>query len=154
MKTILVPVDFSTATRQVLAAAQPLAEATGAQVALLHVIQPPLLSSDYGLTLDTLREALVASQKTAAKQLAHVEQLLAAQGLTVTSRLLEGFPPEQIVAQARRLHAAYIVLGSHGHTALYELLVGSTAHAILKHAPCPVLIVPPALKKAKKRATS
>ena len=151
MKTILVPVDFSPTTRQVIAAAHPLAEASGAQVTLLHVIQPPLVSSDYGLTIDMMREALVASQKTAAKQLAHVEQLLVAQGLNVTTRLIEGFPPEQIVEQARRLRAAYIVMGSHGHTALYELLVGSTAHAVLKHTPCPVLIVPSVRQKAKKR---
>jgi len=34
------------------------------------------------------------------------------------------------------------VLGSHGHTAFYDLLVGSTTHGILLRAKCPVLIVP------------
>jgi Universal stress protein family len=44
---------------------------------------------------------------------------------------------------ARPLEAAYIVLGSHGHTALYELIVGGTAAGILRDASCPVLIIPP-----------
>jgi universal stress protein A len=44
------------------------------------------------------------------------------------------------------------VLGSHGHTAFYDLLVGSTAAGVLKHAPCPVVVVPPpAPRKARKK---
>jgi nucleotide-binding universal stress UspA family protein len=40
-------------------------------------------------------------------------------------------------------------MGSHGHTAFYDLLVGSTTQGVLKKAPCPVLIVP--AEKAKRR---
>jgi nucleotide-binding universal stress UspA family protein len=47
-----------------------------------------------------------------------------------------------VLAQAKRLKADVIVLGSHGHGAVYNLVVGSTANGVLKHAPCPVLVVP------------
>jgi nucleotide-binding universal stress UspA family protein len=39
------------------------------------------------------------------------------------------------------------VMGSHGHTALYDLLVGSTTHGVLMRAQCPVVIVPSAKQK-------
>ena len=41
-------------------------------------------------------------------------------------------------------------MGSHGHTALYDLLAGSTATGVIKRAPCPVVIMPPVKKKKKK----
>jgi len=30
-------------------------------------------------------------------------------------------------------------MGTHGHGAIYDLLVGSTTHGVLEKAPCPVL---------------
>jgi nucleotide-binding universal stress UspA family protein len=54
-----------------------------------------------------------------------------------------GSPVPEIIEQAKTCAADYIVIGSHGHTAFYDLLVGSTANGVLKRAKCPVLIVPP-----------
>jgi nucleotide-binding universal stress UspA family protein len=47
-----------------------------------------------------------------------------------------------ILAQAASTKAAYVVMGSHGHGAMFDLLVGSTTHGVLRQAPCPVLVVP------------
>ena len=55
---------------------------------------------------------------------------------------LNGPPIRLIVEQAKDLGAHYIVMGSHGHTALYDLLVGSTTHGVLMRAGCPVVITP------------
>jgi len=55
---------------------------------------------------------------------------------------IQGSIPDEILALAREHGATLIVMGSHGHGALYHLLVGSVTTAILKEAPCPVLIVP------------
>ena len=57
---------------------------------------------------------------------------------------LTGAPVPLILEQAKALAADYIVMGSHGHTAFYDLLVGTTTHGVLKKAPCPVLVVPKA----------
>ena len=151
MKTILVPVDFSPATHAVLNAARKLADVTGDRVVLLHVVEPPVISTDYGLTLDMMQETLVAFRKTGEQQLAHLEKELAAHDVAVSARQVDGHPSAQILDQARRLRADYIVLGSHGHNAIYDLLVGSTAHTVLQNAPCPVVIVPPAPRKKPKK---
>jgi nucleotide-binding universal stress UspA family protein len=58
-----------------------------------------------------------------------------------------GLPTLVILEQAQRLAADYIVMGSHGHGAIYDLLIGGTTHAILKRARCPVVVVP-ALREA------
>jgi nucleotide-binding universal stress UspA family protein len=60
---------------------------------------------------------------------------------------LTGAPVNRILEQAESLPADYVVLGSHGHTAVYELLVGSTAHGVLKSATCPVIVVPPSAEQ-------
>jgi universal stress protein A len=151
VKTILVPVDFSPATHAVLNAARKLADATGDRVVLLHVVEPPVISTDYGLTLDMMHETLVAFRKTGEQQLAHLEKELAAHDVAVSARQVDGHPSAQILDQARRLRADYIVLGSQGHNAIYDLLVGSTAHTVLQNAPCPVVIVPPAPRKKTKK---
>ncbi|HSI09791.1 MAG: universal stress protein [Rariglobus sp.] len=150
MKTILTPVDFSSATRAVLATALELARTTGGEVVLLHAVQPPVITTDYGLSLEVMRETLALSEAAAKKQLAHLEKLVAAKGVAVSSRLTNGFAAGNIIDAAKKVRAAYIVLGSHGHTAVYDLLVGSTTHAVIKKAPCPVVIVPGVSKRKKK----
>lgn len=143
MKTILAPVDFSSATRGVLVVAQDLARMTGGQIVLLHAVQQPVITTDYGLTAEVLQETMAANQGAARSQIEHLEKTLLDKGVLVETRLVSGYAAGNIVEQAGELRAAYIVLGSHGHTAFYDLLVGSTTHAVLKTAPCPVVIVPP-----------
>lgn len=142
MKTILTPVDFSTATAGVLDAAVQLAAPLEAEIVLLHVVQPPMVTSDYGLALENVQEIIAVSEKAADRQLAHLTSQLAERGAKVRSLHVNGTAVPSILEQAKALNADYIVLGSHGHTAFYDLLVGSTTHGILKKAACPVLVVP------------
>jgi len=152
MKTILTPVDFSPATRDVVQATVNLASPLGAHVLLLHSLQPPLITTDYGIGIEVLHETLALNEKAAIRQLEHLKKLVTAKGLVADTLLVNGQAATNIVSQAVALGADYIILGSHGHTAFYDLLVGSTAHAVLQKAPCPVIIVPGAKKKpAKKR---
>ena len=55
--------------------------------------------------------------------------------------VVRGDPDDAIVEYAREHGADLIVMGSHGHTGLRHLLMGSVAEHVLRHAPCPVLIV-------------
>lgn len=147
MKTILAPVDFSPATEAVVAEAARLARALSAKVVLLAVIQPPVITSEYAALMENSGEILAAGEKNAARQLAALEDQLRAQGITVEATQCVGAPIQHIVRQA--VSADYVVMGSHGHTALYDLLVGSTTHGVLMRAKCPVVIVPAASKAAK-----
>ncbi|MCW2720909.1 MAG: hypothetical protein QOG20_5591 [Pseudonocardiales bacterium] len=48
---------------------------------------------------------------------------------------------ETLVRVAGEIDAAAVALGRHGHSALYDVLLGSTAGGLLRHAPCPVVVV-------------
>lgn len=153
MKTILAPVDFSGATEAVVAEATALARALDGRIVLLTVIQPPAITNEYSALMDNLAEIVAAGEKNAAKRLAELESKLKAEQVPVETMQLNGPPIRLIVEQARKLDADYIVMGSHGHTALYDLLVGSTTHGVLMRATCPVVITPGPKeppKKAKK----
>lgn len=150
MKTILTPIDFSGATRGVIDTAAGLAAAVGARLVLLHSLQPPMLTTDYGIGMEVLQEALAVSEKAATRQLEHIQTELEGRGLTIATVLQSGAAAPAILEQAGLQAADFIVLGSHGHTAFYDLMVGSTTHAVLLKAPCPVVIVPPAPGKKKK----
>lgn len=149
MNTILTPVDFSPATRDVVQAAASLALPLGAHIILLHCLQPPLVTTDYGVGLDVLQETLELNERTAVRQLDHLKKFLTSKGLVADTLLVKGAAAANIISQATSERADYIILGSHGHTAFYDLLVGGTAHAVIQKAPCPVIVVPIARKKSK-----
>lgn len=151
MKTILAPVDFSPATRNVVQAAVDLASPLGAHVLLLHSLQVPLITTDYGMGIEILHETLAINEKAAIRQLEHLKKLLTAKGLVADTLLVNGQAAPNIISQAAALDADYIILGTHGHTAFYDLLVGSTTHAVLQKAPCPVIVVPGTRKKPSKK---
>jgi nucleotide-binding universal stress UspA family protein len=142
MKTILTPLDFSSVSDAVLAETASFAQAVGARVVLLTVVQPPQPIAEYGPLLADIAELTATGEKNAAHNLSAAQEKLQTLGLTVEVSQSVGTPMMQIAAEADRIEADYIVMGSHGHTALYELLVGSTTHGVLMRARCPVLIVP------------
>lgn len=143
MKTVLAPIDFSAVSRRVIDHAIALARETDARLVLLHVVAPiPNVRDNLALAV-TGAEYTVAAQKDAAKALSALQRSLRDEGVTAHAIHAMGDPRETIVEQAERLMADYIVMGSHGHTAFYDLIVGSTATGVLKHAACPVVIVPP-----------
>ena len=128
-----------------------LASALGGRVILLTVIQPPIVTSEYAPLMENLAEITAAGEKAAAKKLAALEQQLQTEMIPAESLQLNGAPVTHIVAQAEKFSADYIVMGSHGHTAVYDLLVGSTTHGVLMRAKCPVVIVPPKDAKPAKK---
>ena len=150
MKTILAPVDLSDVTKRVVAEAATLARSLAGRVVLLNVTPPVVVVGDYTASRERIAEIADVNAKAAAKQLAEMVDELRRDSTKADSMQLTGAPVPLIVAQAQKLRAAYIVIGSHGHTAFYDLLVGSTASGILKRSPCPVVVVPPRRKKPAK----
>jgi nucleotide-binding universal stress UspA family protein len=141
MKTVLVPIDFSEATPRVLAAATAQARAFGARLVLLHVIEP---EPDFVGFEPGPAAVRVAAARDAERDLAKLEAAReqVAREVAVEARQVQGPIVDKIVEEARQHGAELIVLGSHGHGALFELLVGSVTSGVLRQAACPVLVVP------------
>ncbi|MGA7143694.1 MAG: universal stress protein [Desulfobacterales bacterium] len=53
-----------------------------------------------------------------------------------------GQPHEFIIQEAKEKNIDLIVMGTHGRTGLYELLIGSVAKKVVGHAPCAVMVTP------------
>lgn len=143
MKTIVAAVDFSEISDTVVAEAAALAKASGGRVLLLSVVQPPVITTEYAPSVANVAGISAAAEKSIANRLTQLQQRLSVDGVESESVQRNGAPVPHIVAEARNHEADCVVMGSHGHNALYDLLVGSTTHGVLLRAPCPVLIIPP-----------
>ena len=160
MKRILVPIDFSDVTPSVIDLARQLAKALDAEIHLVHVREitaaPMPGSLGYGLAgmpelapmtgvpvpgFEPMPEAIAESEDEKAR-LARWEKEIAQDGVTVTLHEPTGAVAEEILKQADAINADLIVMGTHGHGAMYNLLVGSATKGVLKHATRPVLLVP------------
>jgi nucleotide-binding universal stress UspA family protein len=146
MKTFLLPVDFSEVTDDIVDNAVTFASALKGKVVLLHVIQPPVITSEYALPAAALQEALDAGEKAATKKLSSYADIVRKAGLHCEALVRQGSPVRVIIEEATRVKSDFIIMGSHGHGKLYDLLVGSTASGVIKRARCGVIILPSADK--------
>ncbi|HEY5552345.1 MAG TPA: universal stress protein [Opitutaceae bacterium] len=142
MKTIVAAVDFSAVTYHVVEAARELAEALKARVLLLHVVAPPVNVVTYDMPAEAFVDELKFAKETSAKKLDALRRVLDADGIECELKTLQGHAVEEILREAEESDASYIVMGSHGHGALYELLAGSTSHGVIHKANCPIVILP------------
>lgn len=136
-KKILVAVDISSETEQVLETAGDIAEQNGAEIAILHVAETPISPysqwSDYVVPISEmqLQEALFAQ----------LSELVESVGLSKSLiKIVFGRPIDIIVDQAEQSDTDLIVMGTHGRRGLKRLL-GSTANGVLHHTNCDVLAV-------------
>jgi nucleotide-binding universal stress UspA family protein len=72
---------------------------------------------------------------------AHADTLRQA-GLEANALLIQGPIVETILAEAQKMKADLLIVGSHGFGALYDLVIGSSSRGILKDSEIPVLVVP------------
>lgn len=139
LEQILVPIDFSPASRQGLKYAASLAARFHAQLHLLHVVEPPTLPQ-WGYARIPRREARL--RRAASERL---PQLIAECGvgseLVASTQVGLGVAEDEICDAASGKRADLIVLASHGLGGLQRAFIGSTAERVVRQAPCPVLTV-------------
>jgi nucleotide-binding universal stress UspA family protein len=139
----LVPVDFSEYANQALEYAIGLASKFGARLTLLHVMQsPPWGGVDMDVTLPYAYIQCIQDLEAeiANSMQAYLERVTAA-GLEGEVAVIHGVPFHEIIETAKTRQVDLIVMGTHGHTGLQYMLLGSVAEKVVHLAPCPVLVV-------------
>ncbi len=140
---ILCPVDFSEVSNGALRLAASLAQACGANLTLVHVVEPIVAPADFTfgpLTTGEVEDKLVERSLNAARDLAATLDLPKER---LTCRVERGRASGEILRVAHELHADVIVMGTHGYTGMAHVLLGSTAERVIRKAPCPVLTIRP-----------
>jgi len=140
IRNILVPIDFSDNSSQAMKYAAGVAAQFEAGLTLLHVVEPAPFISD-------LRNVPTALSDEEVEAKAHHELELLVEATVVSSIKMKavvrrGKAYDQIVKAAKQLKADLIVISTHGYTGLKHTLLGSTAERVVRHARCPVLVLP------------
>jgi nucleotide-binding universal stress UspA family protein len=145
MRNLLLPVDFSDATERVIFTAEQLAHAFSAKLWVLHCVgDDPIVGvigeiPTYVPVPDT---PLPVQYPDENQKLADLTASLTKRGVDAEALLVGGSVIDSILAAADKHQIDMIVIGSHGHGALYELLVGTVTKAVLRNSGRPTLIVP------------
>jgi len=128
---VLVATDFSECADKAVELACEMAQKFAAELHIVHVIKDALPYHGYDIDCpDDIRQQLDALPGPAWES-----------QLTVTRSVRVGPPPSEIVTDAQEREAALIVVGTHGHSGLKSLFLGSVAERVVRAAECPVLTV-------------
>jgi nucleotide-binding universal stress UspA family protein len=164
VKKILYATDLSENARYAFAYAVSLADLYGAKIALLHVlpevselmdkhvigyIDPDRWEEIKAQHFTEAKEALIGKRKghLAIKDVLHqfsekVKEGQEGEGFITDDIIVErGNPVEEILKHAEERNCDLIVMGTHGHGTLEDVMIGSTARRIVRRSKIPVLVV-------------
>jgi nucleotide-binding universal stress UspA family protein len=137
MKTLVSLVDFSDVTPKVLDYTQKLATAFECDVTLVHVVPMGPVVVDFAPPPSSTDDFMNRQ-----RDLTALRDELTARGVNATAQLFEGPILDTVITQLKRLEPDLVVMGSHGHGALYNLLIGGATEGIIRMARWPVMVVP------------
>lgn len=140
IRRVLVPVDFSEPSEAALRYALALAARFEAEVALVHVFQPPLHALPDPLFVPR-PQAFVDLSNLTQKQLDDLAHRYSGLGVRLHPILAEGVPYVEIVRIARDGKYDLVVMATQGRTGIAHLLLGSVAERVVRTSPIPVLTV-------------
>jgi nucleotide-binding universal stress UspA family protein len=142
MNRILVAVDFSEETDEVISEAVTLTKALQGRLRILHVNDsaPYSYTPKKDIPIEPKPQSANAPLETG--HLGAIRARLLKEQLEADYRLMEGPAADNIVSAAREFAADIIVIGAHEHGKFFRCFFGDTTESLIRHAPCPILVVP------------
>jgi nucleotide-binding universal stress UspA family protein len=148
IKKILYTTDLSANARHAFVYAASIAHRYGAGITILHVLEAPPLSVYFlGEQWEEIKEKNVKRAITEVntrldKFRANMSTELASHPFTVDDiRVKVGIPEEEILQEVEKGDFDVLVMGTHGHGAFADAMMGSTARRVLRRSKKPVLVV-------------
>jgi nucleotide-binding universal stress UspA family protein len=142
IKTILVPVDFSSCSREGLRYAITFANEFGATIILLHATYLGYVYSCEGTAIYDIPGLQKAARKTAEGKMRELIRSVNFGAVKFETAFTDGSPVIDICAFAKDHDVDLIITSTHGFTGFTHVLIGSVAEQVVRHAPCSVLVVP------------
>jgi nucleotide-binding universal stress UspA family protein len=139
---ILVAVDLSSASEKVIEAARGVAKLTGVSIFVFHAVEtePDFICPD--TDVETARRMAAEKFPLEYSGVKRLAEKLQDDGLDASAVLVCGPSVEKTLKEAENLDAGLIVVGTHGHSAVYDVLIGSNSAGIIRKSKLPVLVVP------------
>ena len=141
MKKILVPVDFNPLAAAALRHAARLAQESGAALVVMYAdtFEPPAeFTSEQA---ETLAASIVDSRRRTAEELERYAHEHVPETLAMQTEVREALPVEGILAAIDEHQPDLVVMGTHGRGALWRLMYGSVARAVLRATKVPVVTI-------------
>jgi nucleotide-binding universal stress UspA family protein len=142
IKTILVPVDFSSCSREGLRYAIAFANEFGAQIILVHASYLGYVYSSEGTAIYDIPGLQKAARQTAERKMRELVRTVNFGSVKYQTAFTDGSPVIDICAFAKDHDVDLIITSTHGFTGFTHVLIGSIAEQVVRHAPCSVLVVP------------
>ena len=139
---LLVALDLSDSTELIVKEAEEIAKKMSAPVWILHNAEPAPDVLEFRADPQAARDSLAEKFHHEHRQIQEIAKRLRKEGLEATALLVHGPTVEVILKEASDLDVDMIIVGSHGRSAVYQLLVGSFSEGLLRKSRCPVLVVP------------
>jgi nucleotide-binding universal stress UspA family protein len=136
---IVVTTDLSDYSLRALPYGIGLAERFAARLKILCVNEPSLQVSDVAWVGVDTRAADEERTRQAYQTIERIIREQVPRGLDIQAQVLTGNAVESIISYARDTNADLLVMCTHGRSGLSHVLMGSTAEAVVRRAPCPVL---------------
>jgi nucleotide-binding universal stress UspA family protein len=140
--TILVPVDFSHSSRKALQYAIRFANEFGARIILLHATYLGYIYSSEGNGVYDVRAMQESALENARRQMQELVRTVNFGRAKFETVFTDGSPVLDICDFAKDHDVDLIITSTHGLTGLKHVLIGSIAERVVRHAPCPVLVLP------------
>ena len=139
IKKILIATDGSENTKEAVKKGLSLAKMLDAEVIGLYVVD---ISPIVPLTLDETSFPMVEFLRNEGEDvLGKLKKQAEDMDVRIRTIKKEGIPADEIINVAEEEDVDLIVIGTLGRSALEKLLLGSVAEKVIRHAPCPVLVV-------------
>lgn len=146
---ILVPIDFSEYTDDIVRHATEIARKFGSTIHLIHVIP----NMDYFTPYESFMAAenMMTVQKGVEVEVQRDLEKVAAgiEGIPVTKVVRTGVSFVEIVDYVKSEHIDLVIMATHGRGGLEHIIIGSVAEKVVRKSPCPVLTIRPAKRQMK-----
>ena len=145
LEKILVPTDLSEHSEHALRHAAALAELTGAELIVFHVVEKfmdhSLLYSDVWPFQKPVKDYYRELEERTAHRLSERLDEIAGGGPAFRVIVTTGLPAAEIAVVAESEGVDLLVIATHGRSGIAQALLGSTTEKVLRRAGCPVLVV-------------
>ena len=140
---IVVPTDFSDASLAVMDWVKQIATGYQADVHCITAVHQPMIYMPMmaGAAITPIPTTDQLGELSAESLNIFIEKHMRDLGTTPIAKVVVGRPANEIVDYAAEIDADMIIIATRGHSQLAHAVLGSTAEAVVRGAPCPVLTI-------------